>query len=118
MAIREPLAGQQETAQTCFLCALDPAAQPCALPRLEGLLIAAHETQIDGEVVPWVTLRCGEQYASITLTRSYRELVRGLRALDGPLADHQLTLRVYHLPPVTQTTIHKEIGRASCRERV
>lgn len=114
MAIQQPVEKQQG-AQSCFLCALDPASQPCAVPRLEGLLIAAHETQIDGEVVPWVTLKLGETYASITLTRSYRELVRGLRALSGSLEKYHLTLRVYHLPPVTHTTTHH--GRSVDRYR-
>ena len=113
MAIREPVVERQETAQACFLCALDP--EPCAVPRLEGLLIAAHEASIDGEMTPWVTLRCGERYASITLTRSYRELVRGLHALNGPLERYGLTMRVYHLPPVTHVTTNK--GRSVERYR-
>ncbi len=115
MAIREPVTEQQETAQACFLCALDPATHPCAVPRLEGLLIAAHESPVDGEMTPWVTLKCGERYASITLTRAYRELVRGLHALDGPLARYHLTMRVYHLPPVTNVTTSK--GRSVDRYR-
>lgn len=105
MAMREPIADQHST-QTCFLCALDPASQPCAIPKLEGLLIAAHETSIDGEMVPWVTLKVGERYASITLTPPYRTFVKGLRALHGALANYGLTLRVYHVPPVTATTTH------------
>ncbi len=103
MAVHE--AGEeQRAAPTCFLCALDP--QPCAVGRLEGLLIAAHEAVIDGESVPWVTLRVGETYASITLNRYYRGLVHGLRALSGSLEAYHLTLRVYHLPPANNTTTH------------
>ncbi|MEO7022056.1 MAG: hypothetical protein ABI234_18040, partial [Ktedonobacteraceae bacterium] len=115
MAIREPVVEQQDTQQTCFLCVLDSTAPPCAVPRLEGLLIAAHEAPIDGDMVPWVTLKAGEHYASITLTRPYRELVKSLRALDGPLEKYRLTLRVYHLPPVTNVTTHN--GRSVERYR-
>src|SRR5579883_51939 len=101
MAVHEASEGRQ-AAQTCFLCALDP--QPCSVDRLEGLLIAAHEAVIDGESVPWVTLKVGETYASITLNRYYRGLVSGLRALHGSLSKYRLTLRIYHLPPTTTTT--------------
>lgn len=104
MAIHEAAEEQQRTERTCFLCALDP--HPCAVPLLEGLIIAAHETQHEGEWVPWVTLRVGETYASITLARPYRELVRNLRTLRGSLAEYGLTLRVYHLPSVAHTTTH------------
>jgi DNA replication ATP-dependent helicase Dna2 len=106
MAIQQPVEDSRAAQEECFLCALDP--HPCAVHKLEGQLIAAHETQIDGESVPWVTLRIGETYASITLTRYYRELVRGLRALSGPLEKRRLTMRVYHLPPATHTTTHNE----------
>lgn len=112
--IREPMA-DQASAQTCFLCALDPAGQVCAVPKLEGLLIAAHETQIAGEMVPWVTLRTDERYVSITLTRPYRTLVQGLRALTGSLANYGLILRVYHLPPLVNITHHH--GRSVERYR-
>jgi DNA replication ATP-dependent helicase Dna2 len=107
MTIHETIEEQrQREQQPCFLCALDP--HPCAVSQLEGVIIAAHEAQIEGEMVPWVTLKVGETYASITLTRSYRELVKGLRALEGPLARHKLTLRVYHLPSANNTTVHGE----------
>jgi DNA replication ATP-dependent helicase Dna2 len=79
------------------------------------LIIAAHEAQIGGEIVPWVTLKVGETYASITLTRYDRPLVKGLRALDGSLAAYGLVLRVYHLPPASNTTIHH--GRSVDRYR-
>jgi DNA replication ATP-dependent helicase Dna2 len=105
MAIREPVA-EQETQQTCFLCVLDP--YPCTLPQLEGLLTAAGERTLDGEVVPWVTLKLAEGYASIALNRPYHALIKGLRALSGALEKYHLTLRVYHLPASTHTTIHGE----------
>ena len=110
MAIYEPLV-EQQTTTTCFLCALDP--HPCAIERLEGTIVAAHEAMIDGESKPWVTLKMGETYASVTLTRYYRNLVKGLEALSGPLERRHLTLRVYHLPPAHRTTTHGErsVGR-------
>lgn len=105
MAISKPVEERRE-APACFLCALDPDPHACAVPRLEGQVIAAHVTMLDGEAVPWVTLKTGEAYASITLNRYYRELVKGLRALSGSLEKYQLTLRVYHLPPPINTTTH------------
>ena len=103
MAIREPVA-EKESPQTCFLCVLDPS--PCAQPLLEGVLTAAGERSLDGEVVPWVTLRLAEGYASIALNRPYLALIKGLRALSGALEKYHLTLRVYHLPASTHTTVH------------
>src|SRR5579883_796298 len=113
MAVHEPLEEEQKSTQVCFLCALDP--HPCAVARLEGQIVAAHETLVEGERKPWVTLRMGETYASITLTRYDRPLVRGLRALDGSLEQRHLTLRVYHLPPAIHTTTHN--GRSVDRYR-
>lgn len=105
MAIHEPLE-EQQAASTCFLCALDP--HPCAVSRLEGIIVAAHEASIEGERVPWVTLKVGEAYASITLTLYYRALVKGLAALGSSLEKRQLALRIYHLPPAHNTTVHGE----------
>jgi DNA replication ATP-dependent helicase Dna2 len=113
MAVHEPLEEEQKSTQICFLCALDP--HPCAVARLEGQIVAAHETLVEGERKPWVTLRMGETYASITLTRYDRPLVRGLRALGGSLEQRHLTLRVYHLPPAIHTTTHN--GRSVDRYR-
>jgi DNA replication ATP-dependent helicase Dna2 len=115
MAISEPFEEQQQRPSTsaCFLCALDP--HPCALARMEGRIIAAHETSIEGEIVPWVTLKLEDSYASITLTRYDRSLVKGLRALGGSLERRHLTLRLYHLPPVQNTTTHQ--GRSVDRYR-
>src|SRR5579885_2418329 len=113
MAVHEPLEEEQKAAQVCFLCALDP--HPCAVARLEGQIVAAHEATVEGESKPWVTLRVEETYASITLTRYDRPLVRGLRALGGSLEKRHLTLRVYHLPPALHTTTHN--GRSVDRYR-
>lgn len=112
MAIHEPTR-EQQAAQSCFLCVLDP--RPCVVPRLEGLLIAANETELDGEVVPWVTVKVGERYASITLSRYYRSMVKSLRALGGSLEKYHLHLRIYHLPEANNTTLHK--GRVVDRYR-
>ncbi|HET8844578.1 MAG TPA: AAA domain-containing protein, partial [Ktedonobacteraceae bacterium] len=107
MAVYKPVENPQE-APACFLCELDPDTHPCAVPRLEGLVIAAHVTMLDGEAVPWVTLKMGDAFASITLSRYYREMVKGLRALGGSLEKYQLTLRVYHLSPAINTTTHHD----------
>ncbi len=103
--MHEPFAREQ-SASSCFLCALDPHA--CAVERLEGTLVAAGETELDGEKLPWVTMRSGEAYASIILTRYYHGLVRSLRALGKSLERRRLTLRVYHLPASGHTTTHGE----------
>lgn len=93
-------------AQTCFLCALDP--HPCAVARLQGQIVAAHEVMINGERQHRVTLRTGETDASITLTFYDRPLVQSLRMLGGPLQQRHLTLRVYHLPPALSTTMNHD----------
>ncbi len=111
MAVHK-LAEEQQAVQTCFLCALDP--DPCAVALVEGQIIAASATELDGEVVPWVTLRLGgERYASITFSRYYHALIKGLRALEGGLERYRLTLRVYHLPPSIGTTTNhgREVER-------
>src|SRR5215472_17410251 len=107
------LVGDRQAAPACFLCALEP--DPCTVARLEGLIIAANETELDGAIVPWVTLKVEGNYASVTLNRYYRGLVIGLRALGGSLEKYRLTLRVYHLPPATSTTVHH--GRSVDRYR-
>lgn len=106
MAIHEWVE-ESRAAQACFLCVLDP--HPCSVERLEGLIVAAGETALDGETLPWVTLRLGEEtYASVTLTRYYHGMVRGLRSLGGSLEKYQITLRIYHLPASVNTTTHRE----------
>jgi len=67
------------------------------------------ETELDGGTLPWVTLQVGEEaYASIILTRYYRDFIRSLRALGGSLERRRLLLRVYHLPPAGKATTHGE----------
>ena len=85
----------------CFLCSLNP--QPCAVPKLEGHIIYAHEARLDGEITPFITIEIGNDYASFSLTRHYRSLVKGLIDLGNDLRARKLTLRVFHLPPATST---------------
>src|SRR5712692_1545756 len=89
--IREP--GQ--TRHECFLCTLDQ--QPCAVPKLEGYIISAHEFKVDGEMTPFIAIDIGNEYASFSLTRYYRSLVKGLMDI-GDLRKRRFFLRVYHLP--------------------
>lgn len=99
--IREP--GQ--TRHECFLCSLDQ--QPCAVPRLEGYIISAHEFKVDGEMTPFITIDLGNEYASFSLTRYYRSLVKGLMDI-GNLRKRRFFLRVYHLPsPAISTKEYK-----------
>jgi DNA replication ATP-dependent helicase/nuclease Dna2 len=86
----------------CFLCSLDP--QPCTVPKIEGHIIYAHEARLDGEITPFITIEIGNDYASFSLTRHYRSLVKGLIDLGHDLRTRKLTLRVFHLPPATSTT--------------
>jgi DNA replication ATP-dependent helicase Dna2 len=83
-----------ETKSGCFLCVLDPHA--CAEMQIEGRIVAAREQTINSETVPIITLDCGTYLVSLTLTRYYRSLVKGLIALGRTISS--LTLRVYHLP--------------------
>lgn len=103
--MHEPLA-EEQSAQSCFLCAIDP--HVCAVERLEGRIVAVGERELDGETLPWVTLQVGESYASIILTRDYRELIKSLRVLGKSLERCHLSLRVYHLPSPARTTMHGE----------
>ena len=86
----------------CFLCSLNQ--QPCTVPKLEGHIIYAHEARLDGEITPFITIEIGNDYASFSLTRHYRSLVKGLIDLGNDLRARKLTLRVFHLPPATSTT--------------
>src|SRR5690242_5662240 len=95
---------QGQKTQECFLCTLDT--HPCAQKMLEGQIVAAHEFNINGEMTPSITLDIGTSFASVRLTRHYSSLVKGLRALGNDIRKHQLTLRVYHLPPVANITEH------------
>ncbi len=89
--IREPA----QTRHECFLCTLDQ--QPCAVPKLEGYIISAHEFKVDGEMTPFIAIDIGNEYASFSLTRHYRSLVKGLMDI-GDLRKRRFFLRVYHLP--------------------
>jgi DNA replication ATP-dependent helicase Dna2 len=104
----------EQTQQECFLCALDPNA-PCAVPQLKGHIIYAHEVKVDGEMTPFVTIDLGTEYASFSLTRHYRSLVKGLNDLGIDLRKTKLTLCVYHLPQASSKTEHK--GRILHRYR-
>ncbi len=98
----------------CFLCSLDQ--QPCAVPKLEGFIIHAHEFKSGGETVPSITINLGiEGLASLSLTHHYRSLVKGLTDLGDNLHKRKLKLRVFHLPPAIGTTEQK--GRTVHRYR-
>ena len=103
----------EQTQRECFLCVL--AQQPCAVPQLEGHIISAHEVKVGGEMTPFITITLGEEYASFSLTRHYRSLVKGLMDLGSNLRGRKLTLRVYHLPPAIDAREHK--GRTVYRYR-
>jgi DNA replication ATP-dependent helicase Dna2 len=93
---------KEQTQLECFLCALDP--HHCTVPRLEGHIIHAHEARLDGEITPFITIEIGNDYASFSLTRHYRSLVKGLIDLGNDLRTRKLNLRIFHLPPATRTT--------------
>jgi DNA replication ATP-dependent helicase Dna2 len=95
---------QSEAKQECFLCALDP--HPCTEKMIEGRIVAAHEFNVNGEITPSITLETGTTFAAVSLTSYYRSLVKGLRELGTEIRKRQLTLRVYHLPPLTHITEH------------
>jgi DNA replication ATP-dependent helicase Dna2 len=97
--------------QECFLCALDP--HPCTQKRIEGAIRAVAERKVDGEWVPFITLNTGTALISLQLTHYYLSLVRELKRLaqqapEKPLRDYRLTLRVYHLPPLTHSSEFKD----------
>src|SRR6266566_5381196 len=90
---------QEHARQECFLCSLDP--QPCAVPKLEGYIIHAHEFKSGSETVPSITISpgTGSELASLSLTHHYRILVKGLTDLGDNLHKRRFKLRVFHLPP-------------------
>jgi DNA replication ATP-dependent helicase Dna2 len=92
---------QEQTQHKCFLCALDPHA--CMVPTIEGHILYAHEAKLDGEITPFITIEQGNDFASFSLTRHYRSLVKGLIDLGNDLRTYKLTLRVFHLPLATST---------------
>ncbi len=92
---------QEQTQHKCFLCSLDP--HPCTVPSIEGRILYAHEAKLDSEITPFITIERGNDYASFSLTRHYRSLVKGLIDLGNGLRTKKLTLRVFHLPLATST---------------
>jgi DNA replication ATP-dependent helicase Dna2 len=104
---------QEQRKHECFLCSLDQ--QSCAVPKLEGYIIHAHEFKSDGETVPSITISLGTELASLSLTHHYRSLVQGLTDLGDNLHKRKLRLRVFHLPPAIGTTENK--GRTVHRYR-
>lgn len=104
--IAAPINSRQETPPgECFLCAID--SQPCAVKKLEGAIISAHEFNSRGEILPYITLEVGNELATIRLTQTYRSLVKSLNELGAGLRRRKLTLRVYHLPAALAVTEHK-----------
>ena len=106
----EPDRRAEAARQECFLCALDE--HPCAQKRIEGSIRAVAERKVDGEWMPFITLNTGTTLISLQLTHYYLGLVRELKRLaeqtpEKQLRDYHLTLRVYHLPPMTQSSEFK-----------
>ena len=104
---------QEQNRHECFLCSLDQ--QPCAVPKLEGYIIFAHEFKSGGETVPSITINLGTDLASLSLTHHYRSLVQRLTDLGDNLHKRKLRLRVFHLPPAIGTIENK--GRTVHRYR-
>ncbi|HEX9130871.1 MAG TPA: AAA domain-containing protein, partial [Ktedonobacteraceae bacterium] len=106
---------QEHAQHECFLCSLD--SQPCAVSKLEGCIIHAHEFKSGSETVPSITINLGTgtELASLSLTHHYRTLVKGLADLGENLHKRKLKLRVFHLPPAIGTTTQK--GRVVHRYR-
>ncbi|HLI09724.1 MAG TPA: AAA domain-containing protein [Ktedonobacteraceae bacterium] len=100
-----------EAQQDCFLCVLDQ--HPCAQKRIEGSIRAVAQRKIDGAWTPFITLNTGTALISLQLTRYYLSLVQELKRLEEQnprkrLGEYNLTLRVYHLPPLVRTGEFKE----------
>ena len=92
---------QEQTQHKCFLCSLDP--HPCTVAGIEGRILYAYEANLDGEITPFITIERGNDFASFSLTRHYRSLVKGLIDLGNGLRTQKLILRVFHLPIATST---------------
>src|SRR5260370_17644620 len=99
--VKHDIREREQTRHECFLCTLDQ--QPCAVPKLEGYIISAHEFKVDGEMTPFITIDLGNEYASFSLTRHYRSLVKGIMDI-GDLRKRRFFLRVYHLPTAAIST--------------
>jgi DNA replication ATP-dependent helicase/nuclease Dna2 len=103
--IAAPVNARQETPPAeCFLCAMD---KPCAIKKLEGTIVSAHEFNSQGEIFPYITIAAGGELATLRLTQTYRSLVKCLNGLGADLRRHKLTLRVFHLPAAFATSEHK-----------
>ncbi len=92
---------QEQTQHKCFLCSLDP--HPCTVASIEGRILYAYEATLDGETTPFITIERGNDFASFSLTRHYRSLVKELIDLGNGLRAQKLMLRVFHLPLATNT---------------
>lgn len=104
--IAAPVNERQETPPgECFLCAMD--SQPCAVKKLEGTIISAHEFTSQGETFPYITIAVGGELATLRMTQTYRSLVKCLNGLGKDVRRHKLTLRVFHLPAAFVTSEHK-----------
>src|SRR6266516_3875937 len=103
----------EQNGHECFVCSLDQ--QSCAVPKLEGYIIHAHEFKSGGETIPSITISLGTELASLSLTHHYRSLVQRLTDLGDNLHKRKLRLRVFHLPPASSTTDRK--GRTVYRYR-
>ena len=89
----------------CFLCAMD--SQPCAVRKLEGIIISARELTSPEGTFPYITIAAGGELATLRLTQTYRSLVKCLNGLGADLRQHSLTLRVFHLPAAFAASEHK-----------
>src|SRR5579859_835325 len=104
--IAAPVNERQETPHgECFLCAMD--SQPCAVKKLEGIIISAREFTSQGETLPYITIVVGGELATLRLTQTYRSLVKCLNRLGEDVRQHRLTLRVFHLPAAFAISEHK-----------
>ncbi|HEY6541140.1 MAG TPA: PD-(D/E)XK nuclease family protein, partial [Ktedonobacteraceae bacterium] len=104
--IAAPVNARQETPPgECFLCAMD--SQPCAVKKLEGIIISAHEFNSQGETMPYITIAVGGELATLRLTQTYRSLVKCLNGLGADLRRRKLSLRVFHLPTAFATSEHR-----------
>ena len=64
--IAAPVNARQETPPgECFLCAMD--SQPCAVKKLEGIIISAREFTSQGETLPYITIVVGGELATLRL---------------------------------------------------
>src|SRR5579859_2439486 len=81
--------------------------QPCAVKKLEGIIISAREFTSQGETLPYITIVVGGELATLRLTQTYRSLVKCLNGLGADLRRHKITLRVFHLPAAFATSEHK-----------